>query len=33
MRKGQFVDLNWGVCYGSRIVYYQCKDAERVNGF
>ena len=33
LAKGDFVDLNWGVCYGSPIVYYECRDAERVNGF
>ena len=31
--EGDFVDLKGGVCYGSPIVYYQCKEAERVNGF
>ena len=31
--KGDFVDLKGGVCYGSPIAYYQCKEAERVMAF
>jgi hypothetical protein len=33
LAKGHFVDLNWGVCYGSPMVWYWCWDVERANGF